>query len=105
MIIFGIISIFAIIHILLKKLITKRVEKIDEQIDKNNSEISKLDGKIEQLETQKQDILEDITDTKQTIETLQEIKEQPIEHVSRTTAEARENILNKTSRKRKKLNN
>jgi peptidoglycan hydrolase CwlO-like protein len=99
------ISLFAFIYAVFKLTTKRRIEKIDEQIKSNDNEISKLDGKVEQLETQKQDILEDITDTKQTIETLQEIKEQPIEHVSRTTAEARENILNKTTRKRKKSNN
>jgi predicted PurR-regulated permease PerM len=102
MLIFGIVSLFALIWVLIKQITQLRIKKIDEQINKNNNDFAKLDGKVEQLETQKQDILDSVTTTKQELDILQAAKEQPIPHVDRTTAEARENILNKTTRRRKK---
>lgn len=102
-IIMGIISIFGIIWMLIKNITSRRINKIDQTICTNENEINKIEGKIEVLDEQKQQVLDDIQETKTEIENLQQVKKTPaVKRKPRTTKSSKENILNKTKRTRKK---
>jgi hypothetical protein len=86
-------------------LVTKKVSesketKLDEKIDENENEVSKLEGKVEVIETERVQVKEQIVEHEDVIEALEEKKEN-IVVAERTVADAKDNIINKTKRGRK----
>jgi hypothetical protein len=74
--------------------------KLDEKIDENENEVSKLEGKVEVIETERVQVKEQIEKHEELIEALEEKKENIIVE-ERTVADAKDNIIKKTKRGRK----
>jgi len=86
-------------------LVTKKVSesketKLDEKIDENENEVSKLEGKVEVIETERVQVKEQIEKHEELIEALEEKKENIVVE-ERTVADAKDNIIKKTKRGRK----
>ena len=78
------------------------VAKTDVKIAQNDQQIKDVDTKIDDVVKQKEEVVEDIKTQEQTVEDLKESKD-TIEVKSAETVEAaKENILKKTNRGRKK---
>lgn len=85
--------------------ITKRVSdnkksKIDKKIDDNKNDVSNLQGKIDAIETQRDEVKDQIQAQEQVIAKLEDKKENIVVE-ERTVSDAKENILKKTKRGRK----
>jgi septal ring factor EnvC (AmiA/AmiB activator) len=74
--------------------------RLDEKIDENENEVSKLEGKVEVIETERVQVKEQIEKHEELIEALEEKKENIIVE-ERTVADAKDNIIKKTKRGRK----
>lgn len=74
--------------------------KLDEKIDENENEVSKLEGKVEVIETERVQVKEQIEKHEELIEALEEKKENIIVE-ERTVTDAKDNIIKKTKRGRK----
>ena len=98
----AILGIFGIVIALKKKHDNKQADKIDQQIDDNNQQVDIITGKIEVIEEQREDIKEDIKAQEQTIKETEEAKETIQPETPATVADAKENILNKTTRRGRK---
>ena len=83
-----------------KKLSNRKQTKLDEKIDENENEVSKLEGKIEVIETERVEVKEQIEKHEDVIEALEEKKENIVVE-ERTVADAKDNILQKSKRGRK----
>jgi TolA-binding protein len=83
-----------------KKLSESKETKLDEKIDENENEVSKLEGKVEVIETERVQVKEQIEKHEELIEALEEKKENIIVE-ERTVADAKDNIIKKTKRGRK----
>lgn len=90
---------FAIIIALVKKQDNDQVDKLDQQIDDNDQQIDVLTGKIEVIEDQREEIKNTISEQEQVIEQTQEAKEEIKPETPKTVSAAKQNILDKTSKK------
>lgn len=97
---------FAIIIALVKKQDNDQVDKLDQQIDDNDQQIDDNDqqidvltGKIEVIEDQREEIKNTISEQEQVIEQTQEAKEEIKPETPKTVSAAKQNILDKTSKK------
>jgi peptidoglycan hydrolase CwlO-like protein len=78
------------------------ITKTDVKIKQNDQKIKDVDTKIDDVVKQKEQVVEDIKTQEQAVEELKEVKD-TIEVKSAETVEAaKENILKKTNRGRKK---
>jgi chromosome segregation ATPase len=94
-------AVAAIIGFMLLNGKSKKVNKINKKIKENEKEIEVLEEKIEQVEEARVEVAEEIVQQEVLIETLEAKKENiVIEEVP--VEEAKDNILAKTSRGRKK---
>ena len=80
---------------------SKKLNKLDKQIDDNKQHVDNLQGKVEVVEEQREEVKEEIKQQVAEIEELKQQKETVIIEESKTVKEAKENILNKTKRGRK----
>ena len=94
----------AIIIALVKKQDNDQADKIDQQIDDNNQQVDILTGKIEVIEDQREEIKNTISEQEQAIEQTQEAKEEIKPESPKTVAAAKQNILDKTSKKSRSRN-
>lgn len=83
-----------------KKVSNRKETKLDEKIDENENEVSKLEGKVEVIETERVQVKEQIEKHEDLIEALEEKKENIVVE-ERTVADAKDNIIKKTKRGRK----
>ena len=83
-----------------KKVSNHKETKLDEKIDENENEVSKLEGKVEVIETERVQVKEQIEKHEDLIEALEEKKENIVVE-ERTVADAKDNIIKKTKRGRK----
>jgi hypothetical protein len=98
----GIITTIIAIILCKDKNVKSNVAKTDVKIDNNNQQIKDIDTKIDDVVKQKEQVVEDIKTQEQAVEDLKEAKD-TIEVKSAETVEAaKENILKKTNRGRKK---
>jgi uncharacterized coiled-coil DUF342 family protein len=80
---------------------TKKLDKLDKQIDDNKQKVDNLQGKVEVVEEQRQEVKDEIKQQEQIISDLKQQKETVTVEEPKTVKEAKENILNKTRRGRK----
>jgi uncharacterized coiled-coil DUF342 family protein len=80
---------------------TKKLDKLDKQIDDNKQKVDNLQGKVEVVEEQRQEVKDEIKHQEQVISDLKQQKETVTIEEPTTVKEAKENILNKTRRGRK----
>jgi peptidoglycan hydrolase CwlO-like protein len=78
------------------------VAKTDVKIAQNNQQIKDVDTKIDDVVKQKEEVVEDIKSQEQVVEDIKEAKEHIEVKPSETVEVAKENILKKTNRGRKK---
>ena len=78
------------------------VAKTDVKIKQNDQKIKDVDTKIDNVVNQKEQVIEDIKTQEQVVEDLKETKDTIKVKSAETTEAAKENILNKTNRGRKK---
>ena len=94
-------AVAAVIGFMLLNNKSKKVSKINKKIKENEKEIEVLEEKIEKVEEARAEVAEEIVQHETLIEALEEKKENiVIEEVP--VEEAKDNILAKTSRGRKK---
>jgi TolA-binding protein len=96
----GIAAVFGIFAITSKQRNVKKANKLQKQIDDNKVTVDKIEGKTEIINQQREEIKQEIKQQEQKIERLEE-KKQEIKPEVRKVSDAKENILNKTSRGRK----
>ena len=101
-----IVGIFAAIMGLLFILKAKKETAVDtelpevkEKIDTNNKEIESINEKIETIEEEKVEVKKKITEKKELVKLLEDSKKNVPDEV-KTVSEAKNNILNKTRRRR-----
>ena len=80
---------------------TKKLDKLDKQIDDNKQKVDNLQGKVEVVEEQRQEVKDEIKHQEQVISDLKQQKETVTVEEPKTVKEAKANILNKTRRGRK----
>lgn len=90
-------AIFAIFN----KQSKNKAAKIDQKIDDNDSKIDQLQGKIDVIEEQRDKLKKDIKQKEQTIEETKLAKDNIVVEKPKTVKTAKDNILNKTNKKRK----
>lgn len=95
----AILGIFAIIVAVIKKQDNKQLDKLDQNIDDNNQQIDIITGKTEIIEDQREDVKQDIKEQEAAIEQTVEAKESIQPETPKTVSAAKQNILNKTSKK------
>ena len=83
-----------------KKVSTSKEIKLDEKINDNENDVSKIEGKVEVIETERSEVKEQIIHHEELIAAL-ELKKEYTEGKTRTVADAKENIVKKTKRGRK----
>ncbi len=96
----AILGIFGIVIAIMKKHDNKQADKIDQKIDDNNQQIDILTGKIEVVEEQREDVKQDIEEQVAAIEATKDAKDAIQPETPETVADAKENILNNTNRRR-----
>lgn len=96
----AILGIFAIVIAVTKRNNNKQSDKIDQQIDDNNQHVDILTGKIEVVEEQRDAVKQDIEEQETAIEAIKDAKESIQPETPETIADAKENILNNTTRRR-----
>jgi len=96
----GIVALLGILAVTQSKRTNKKLEKTAKQIDDNNQQIDVIKGKTEIIDDNRSKIKKEITKQKTDISALEQQKENitigPVK-----INDAKENILNKTSRGRK----
>jgi chromosome segregation ATPase len=97
----AIIAFIGIFTAIASKRRSKKVDAIDVAIDNNDAKIDNIEGKIEVIEDQREEIKTDIAEQQTKIDELQNAKETIVEE-PKDVADAKDNILNKTKRGRKK---
>ena len=97
----GIAAIFAIFVVASTRRNKNKAEKINDQIKQNDSEIDKSEGHVEAIEEQRAEVVEDIKTTESEIDALKQSAEEVKPEVL-DVAEAKENILKKTRRRKSK---
>jgi len=96
----GILGLFAIITALTKSNKLKSVKKIQKKIDDNEKKIERVKGKEDQVKKQKQKVKKDLTELKKTAKKTKSTKRKPKQ--KRSTASAKNNIITKTKRSKRK---
>ena len=91
---------FAIFTLTSKRRNAKKLDTLQQKIDDNKQTVDKIDGKVEVIAQQREELKQDIKQQEQVIEQLEEQKKE-IQPETRTVADAKANILNKTKRGRK----
>ena len=94
-------AIFAIFVFASSKRNKNKVEKTDEAIKQNDADINKAEGHIEQIQEQREQKVEEVKQTETEIAELKEAATEVKPEV-RTVEAAKENILNKTRRRKPK---
>lgn len=98
-------AVFGLFVIISKKQNEKKSDKIKQKIDDNKQQIDELQGKIEVVEEQRVEVKKEITQHEELIEELEEKKENIVIPEPTDVNVAKENILNKTSRRGRKSKN
>jgi hypothetical protein len=97
----SVITLFAIFASIFSARSKNKITKIDQKIDQNNSDIDKIKGKIEVIDEQKDKIKKDIKIKEQAAEKTKEAKDNIVVETPKTVKSAKQNILNKTTKKKK----
>ena len=100
-IISGLISIVAIFSIFRRVFNKKSSKKIKEKIDANDKKIQRVKGNEDQVKKQKRQVKKELTELKDTVKKTKTTKRKPGRPRKSTTA-AKKNIVNKTSKQKKK---
>ena len=87
------------IGLLASKQTDAKVEAIDREIEHNNNAIDKIDTEIIAVEKEKTKVIKTIVTKKARVKKL-ETEKQNVPKVDRTVAEAKQNIIKKTQRKK-----
>jgi uncharacterized protein (DUF3084 family) len=98
----AILSAFGIAIAINKKTNVNTVKKLDKKIDDNKQQADVISGKVDAIEIQKTEVKTDITTLEAEVKTLQDKKQNIKVETSKTVSQAKENILNKTNKKKKK---
>jgi len=98
----AILALFGIAIAAKKKHNDNQLSDAAKKIDDNNQQVDIITGKVDAIEDQKQDIKQDVAELKQEVEDLVEQKEKPIESKPKTAKQAKDNILSKTNKRKKK---
>ena len=85
-----------------KKLNDKQLAKSDKKIDDNKQQADVISGKVDAIETQKTEVKKDVLVLEAEVKTLQDKKQNIQVKTTKTVNQAKENILNKTNKKKKK---
>ena len=93
----AVLSIFALFN----KQSKKNASKIDQKIDDNDSKIDQLQGKLDVIEEQRDKVKKDIKVKEQVAEETKLAKDNIVVEKPKTAKAAKENILNKTTKKKK----
>jgi predicted RNase H-like nuclease (RuvC/YqgF family) len=79
----------------------KKQSVLNKKIKSNEKQVEVLDGKVEAIEEQRVEVKAEIVEEKEIIADLKQQKE-TIKPAERPTADAKQNILNKSARNKKK---
>ena len=96
----AVLALFGIAVAAKKKHDDNQIAKTDKKIDDNKNYVSNLQGKIDAVETQRDEVKDQIQAQEQVIAKLEDKKENIVVE-ERTVSDAKENILKKTKRGRK----
>ena len=86
---------FAFFLVTSKRRNSNKLDKLQDQINDNKQAVDKIDGKAEVIAQQRDELKQEIKQQEHVIEQLEE-KKQEIKPETRTVADAKQNILNKT---------
>ena len=92
------VGLFMLIISVFKLSSKRKLEKTEEKLKDNNAEINKLKGKIERVTEEKSEVKKKVTANKKKVADL-ETEKKKTPRKKRTTAQSKQNIINKTKRK------
>lgn len=98
----GIVTVIVTFFLIKNKTTKKKIDKSDKKIADNKSAADNAQGRIDQIEDQKQDVKTDIETREDVIETLKDKAEEVKPEEVSDIAEAKENIVKKTKRRGRK---
>jgi hydroxyethylthiazole kinase-like sugar kinase family protein len=98
----AILAIFGIAVATKKKVDDKQNAKAAKKIDDNNQQVDIITGKVDVIEDQRNATKEEVKDLIAEVETLIETKDEVVVEKPKSTKQTKQNILNKTNKKRKK---
>ena len=94
----GIIGLFTMIISIIKLSNNNKLDKTEEQLKDNDAELNKLKGKSERVTEEKNTVKKQVANNKNKVTDL-ELKKKTAPKKKRTTAQSKNNIINKTKRK------
>ena len=94
----GLIALISVIGSLFRK---KSADKIQEKIDDNEKLIEHIKGKTSEVKRQKREVKKELDDLKKEVKKTETKKKRP-GRPKKSTSDAKKNIVNKTSRRKKK---
>lgn len=98
----AVLAIFGIAVATKKKVDDKQNAKAAKKIDDNNQQVDIITGKVDVIEDQRNATKEEVKDLIAEVETLIETKDEVVVEKPKSTKQTKQNILNKTNKKRKK---
>jgi len=96
-----VLSLFALIISKKKKANNKTTDQINNQITDNKQQVDVISGKIEVIDDQRNEIKSDIQQELKDLKTLQDLKKNVTSTKPKTAKQAKQNILNKTTKTKK----
>jgi len=98
----AVLAIFGIAVATKKKVDDKQNAKAAKKIDDNNQQVDIITGKVDVIEDQRNATKEEVKDLIAEVETLIETKDEVVVEKPKSAKQTKQNILNKTNKKRKK---
>jgi septal ring factor EnvC (AmiA/AmiB activator) len=98
----AILALFGIAVAAKKKHDDNQITKTDKKIDDNKQQADVLSGKIEAIEDQKTQVKQDLAELIADVKNLKDKKQTVNVTTNKPAKEAKENILNKTNKRKKK---
>jgi hypothetical protein len=98
----AILALFGIAVAAKKKHDDKQIAKTDKKIDDNKQQAAVISGKIEAIEDQKTHVKQDLAELIADVKNLKDKKQTVNVTTNKPAKEAKENILNKTNKRKKK---
>jgi hypothetical protein len=98
----AILALFGIAVAAKKKHDNKQQAKTAKQIDANNQQVDIITGKVDAIEDQKKQVKQDIAQLISDVKNLKDKKQTATVTTTKTAKRAKENILSKTNKRKKK---
>ncbi len=98
----AILALFGIAVATKKKIDDKQNAKADKKIDDNKQQVDVISGKVDVIEDQKNSAKEEVRDLIEDVDTLITTKDDVVIEKPKSTKQAKQNILNKTNKRKKK---